>query len=241
MKKMKDDGGPEEDGSLALRAGWWARVPGGPEAARRWRPLEVFPTTSLMAMVRWGIYSPPWLDQSDAEAAAPDIFHAGPAWYNIEYKIDALPLRRMCAGTPPGMPTHVWLMLDGANYSVRVFVNGHAMHGGAGEGLMRRVYDGGNLRWRRAAFEPKGMWTVRALDITPHVRLPTEDDEGKEEEDRNCVRIEVDAVDHYGCVDSGGQGGDHQVAKDVSAQFVEVRAARHTIAPPAARLTRPPV
>ncbi|CAI5500356.1 unnamed protein product, partial [Closterium sp. Naga37s-1] len=40
-------------------------------------------------------------------------------------------------------------------------------------------------------------------------------------ESRNQLAVVVNPVDHPGNVDGGGQGGDHQVAKDVTAQYVE--------------------
>ena len=194
----------EDDGGVPLREGWRARLPRGPPAARAWRELGAFPTTSLMALVRWGVYGPPWLRWRPS--GAPDIFHAGRAFYGIEYELGALPLPP--AGHFADGGARAWLMLDGTNYTARVFVNGRAAHAAAAP---RRVYEGGELRWRRAAAEGRGMWTARALDVTPLLDF----------EGANSVRIEVDAADHVGCVDGGGQGGDHRVAQDVTAQFVE--------------------
>ena len=82
------------------------------------------------------------------------------------------------------------LLLEGCNYSIRVFVNE----------IEVPVGPEGN----------KGMFLRRALDVPTDLLKPT-----------NRLAVLVEPPDHVGCVDKGGQGGDHMIAKDVTCQYVE--------------------
>ncbi|CAI5966697.1 unnamed protein product [Closterium sp. NIES-65] len=127
-----------------------------------------------------------------------------------------------CAGC--GCESHewerVWLCFRGVNYSLSVFLNGRQL----------------------SIDQPAGMFLRRQLDITD---LARRGDIGESHcskicsnrskgcssecgcnrcgssESRNQLAVVVNPVDHPGNVDGGGQGGDHQVAKDVTAQYVE--------------------
>ncbi|CAI5496401.1 unnamed protein product, partial [Closterium sp. Naga37s-1] len=130
-----------------------------------------------------------------------------------------------CAGC--GCESHewerVWLCFRGVNYSLSVFLNGRQL----------------------SIDQPAGMFLRRQLDITDVARRA---DSGKghrsskgcskdcsskgcssiacssecsSSNGRNQLAVVVNAVEHPGNVDGGGQGGDHQVAKDVTAQYVE--------------------
>ncbi|CAI5488592.1 unnamed protein product [Closterium sp. Naga37s-1] len=110
----------------------------------------------------------------------------------------------------------VWLCFRGVNYSLAVFLNSRQL----------------------SIDQPAGMFLRRQLDITDVARRG---DIGKghcsskgcssecsssssgcgSSESRNHLAVVVNPVDHPGNVDGGGQGGDHQVAKDVTAQYVE--------------------
>eukprot|EP00897_Mesotaenium_endlicherianum_P010214 jgi/Mesen1/9220/ME000591S08540 len=59
--------------------------------------------------------------------------------------------------------------------------------------------------------QPRGMFLRRELDVTDLACLGG----------ANRLAVLVHPPDHPGCVDKGGQGGDHDIAKDVTAEYVE--------------------
>ena len=84
-----------------------------------------------------------------------------------------------------------WLHLGGANYSNAVHLNGGAV----------------------AVPQPAGMFPRRRLDVTEHLTAPPPGG-------LHRLAVTVAPPDPPGCVDRGGQGGDHLLARSVTAQFL---------------------
>ena len=90
--------------------------------------------------------------------------------------------------------SHVQLVFGGVNYRLDVYVNGT------------------RLAAANRAVTEEGMFLRKMFDLTSVLQGP-----GK----TNYIAVRVKPPDHVGCVDLGGQGGDHMIAKDVTSQFVE--------------------
>lgn len=86
-----------------------------------------------------------------------------------------------------------WLHLGGANYSLAAHLNGRAV----------------------AIPQPEGMFLRRRLDVTDHLRLAAASPGAQ-----HRLALTVAPPDPPGCVDLGGQGGDHLLARSVTAQFM---------------------
>ncbi len=217
-------------GGAALSSRGTAPVPGTP-TAQGWLPAQL-PETALALLLRSGQMQRQCGDPAKGFnlATIPDIYHGtGRDYYTFWWCTrfatpeaacnDSPPRqqRRVCSLFPPlpwvagagkgesasasevggADPTpYVQLLLGGANYSVDVFVNGAKL---VGEGCAE---DGVGMALRRAAVDVTGVLARGAGSL-------------------NYVAVKVSPPDHVGCVDKGGQGGDHMIAKDVTSQFVE--------------------
>jgi len=93
--------------------------------------------------------------------------------------------------SPLPQQSRAWLKLRGINYSADVYLNG--------------------LRLTEATKPIKGMFLRNTFDITAAAHFGGV----------NRVAVVVHPVDHPGDPKGGKQGGDHQIAKDVTAQYVE--------------------
>jgi mannosylglycoprotein endo-beta-mannosidase len=61
------------------------------------------------------------------------------------------------------------------------------------------------------AAQTRGAFLRHTLDVTAQAEV----------RGRNNLAVAVYPPDHPGCVELGGQGGDHMIAQDVTPQFVE--------------------
>ncbi|CAI7913967.1 unnamed protein product [Closterium sp. NIES-53] len=205
------------------------------------------PHRVLTSLVANGVFPDP-LHGSNTRDCIPDIAHAGRPFYTFLFRRCLhLPSRKVpavrccrallhcqesglsvaaaggdkgccsqgdCSGCERVEWERVWLCFRGVNYSLSAFLNGRQL----------------------SIDQPAGMFLRRQLDITDLARRA---DSGRGHcgskscssecssngcsmsESRNHLAVVVNPVDHPGNVDGGGQGGDHQVAKDVTAQYVE--------------------
>ena len=172
------------------------------------------PETALSLLCRNGVLPDPNVD-ANLKTAIPDVFHVGRGfytfWWCTTFEWPSLLRRHPRARTSCSLPlssflSRYWqghrepqarttqrrarLLLEGCNYSIRVFVNE----------IEVPVGPEGN----------KGMFLRRAVDVPTDLLKPT-----------NRLAVLVEPPDHVGCVDKGGQGGDHMIAKDVTCQYVE--------------------
>jgi mannosylglycoprotein endo-beta-mannosidase len=125
-------------------------------------------------------------------AHVPDVFHAGRAFYTFWYAT-----RWRTPLLPAGAPceaARAALRFEGANYRIAVWLNG-----------MQLPLDGAD----------DGMYLPKRADATAALLPPS----GTGLANTLCVRVEP--PDHVGCVDGGGQGGDHALARDVCMQCTQ--------------------
>ena len=65
--------------------------------------------------------------------------------------------------------------------------------------------------------QPRGMFLRRWLPVAALLQAAGSGGGGGP----NILAVRVEPPEHVGCVDGGGQGGDHGIAQDVAAQYVE--------------------
>ena len=195
-----------------------------------WLPAEV-PGTALGALVRAGALPDPYLGANLPRV--PDVFHAGRAFYTFDWRaafpLPALPPRRpppprRRRAPPPGrasscLPACCLRPRRGAEDGDGDD-NGDDDGGGPKEEWTRAWLHVGGANYTLEGVavngvaveveEPKGMFLRRSLDVTHAAAWGT----------ANEVLLRMAPPDHVGCVDRGGQGGDHHIAKDVTAQYV---------------------
>ncbi|KAK9831543.1 hypothetical protein WJX81_007476 [Elliptochloris bilobata] len=158
-----------------------------------WMPAVV-PGTVLTNLVRNGTYHDPNIGATNLHI--PDVYHAGRCFYTYWFSTNfSLPLNATAG-------QRARLTFRGINYSARVFVNGREV----------------------ALAEPKGMFLRRRVDITEQLAAGHAGPQGLREalESQNAtLAVLVAPPDNVGDVDMGGQGGDHLIARDVTALFTE--------------------
>jgi len=177
-----------------------------------WLPATV-PSTALALLVQNGLLPDPAKDEN--VLTIPDVFHAGRDYYTFWWctsfdtpRIRARPPRRREAcglgrwlgllrlrRTRPPPPT-----ATPASPYVQVLLEG------ANYGVSVHV-NGVSL-----LSGAKGMFLRRVVEVPASALAETS---------ANELAILVEPPDHVGCVDLGGQGGDHMIAKDVTSQYVE--------------------
>ncbi|BDA46119.1 Mannosylglycoprotein endo-beta-mannosidase [Coccomyxa sp. Obi] len=172
-------------GTQIITDGWWA-VKAHPNGLLGERLAAVVPGTVLTTLVHSGIYPDP--DVGLNHSKIPDIFHAGRDFYTY-YFCNSFTVPNSWRSSHGARAR---LILQGVNYSARVFIDGKEVKGDA---------------------PIKGMYLRHTLDVTDHL--------AKRSTDECAIAVLVKPPDKVGCVDKGGQGGDHMIAKDVTAPFVE--------------------
>jgi mannosylglycoprotein endo-beta-mannosidase len=159
-----------------------------------WLPARV-PGTALSVLVDAGLLPDPFIGTN--AALVPDVFHVGRGfytfWYATRWRTPPLPPGALCAAARAA------LHFEGANYRVAVWLNGE-----------RLALDDGIA---------DGMYLPKRADATAALLPPSDDNDDGSLANTLCVRVEP--PDHVGCVDGGGQGGDHALARDVSMQSTQ--------------------
>ena len=206
--RRASDLGPDGDGDAI------GRTLSTPSTAPRpghdgWLPTGDLPCSALGVLVRNGLAPDNNVDTN--LAAIPDIYHAGRAAYTFWWcacftasSSGASSARRRggnvrrCRLSPFGRTTAA--AADDAlpcYYNLTICANYECTS------FVNGV---------RVSEAMDGMFMRHLLRIPPDVIAP---------DGLNAIAILVRPPIHVGCVDKGGQGGDHSIARDVTAQFTE--------------------
>lgn len=177
----------------------------GASAPRRgqkgWLPASV-PETALALLVRNGVLPDPM--SGGALATIPDVYHKSDFytfWWCAQFETPS-----HCSSSSSRSRTCLGWLSPKTLRADRT-PQYQLLLGGANYSL--EIW----LNGERLVLEhDRGMFLRRFIPVTDLLRSPGE---------TNALAIKVSPPDHVGCVDLGGQGGDHMIAKDVTSQFVE--------------------
>lgn len=170
-----------------------------------WLPAQV-PETSLSLLVRNGLLPDPYKDFNIQDI--PDIYHFGSAFYTFWWctkfatpKSKSKFKRHCIPGRIRNFLKTFHLLRDDATMQYHLHF--------AGVNYSLQVYINGEIL---DIGQDRGMYLRRSICVSHHLQP---------EGEMNYLAVKVLPPDHVGCVDLGGQGGDHEIAKDVTAQYVE--------------------